>query len=236
MVEQRNLEKLSKREKKRTWIHYSISSPPSSTFPQNPPSTRSSPLHPRPRANTWQLLNKFIIRLDARFRDSVGAPCFFQYIRAAIYSLQIVPNWQPATSYLRPTFVHAYTHTKSRLMGASRNDTPSSLTGWLSAHPLINWLHAPRPCVHRCNTRVYSQMYIRYNLPCSRFEHPCFSFIKRRFNCKSIPSNPRWGRRWRLASLLLPPCSGMYAEVHIRRGYFSKGRPTTWLIFEGTVK
>lgn len=108
MVEQRNLEKLSKWEKKRTWIHYSISSPPSSTF--SPESTFNSLITSSSKANTWQLLNKFIIRLDARFRDSVGAPCFFQYIRAAIYSLQIVPNWQPATSYLRPTFVHAHTH------------------------------------------------------------------------------------------------------------------------------
>lgn len=95
-------------------------------------------LHPRPRANTWQLLNKFIIRLDARFRDSVGAPCFFQYIRAAIYSLQIVPNWQPATSYLRPTFVHAHTHTQNRGWWAQARMTHPPV--WPVGFRLIRWL------------------------------------------------------------------------------------------------
>lgn len=175
---------------KRTWTHYNFISSVFNFFPRIQLANHLF-IPKATREHTWQLLNKFIIRLDARVGDSAEAPCFFQYIRAAIYSLQIVPNWQPGRhARVRTTFVQpsARTHTKSRLMGASTNDTPSSLTGWLSAHPLINWLHAPRPCVHRCNTRVYSQMYIRYNLPCSRFEHPCFSFIKRRFNCKSIPS------------------------------------------------
>lgn len=230
------MEKLSKRRGEReleliTQFHLRLRFfSPEFTF--NSLITSSSRLIQGHGANTWQLLNKFIIRLDARVRDSeAGAPCFFQYIRAAIYSLQIVPNWQPGrharvcTTFVQPwrPYTRAHTHTHAHeMMGASTNDTPSSLTGWLSAHPLINWLHAPRPCVqHRCNTRVYSQMYIRYNLPCSRFEHPCSSFIKRRFNCKSIPSSLPTSLESEMGAPMTfgqpppspPSTSNMYAEV-----------------------
>lgn len=126
---------------------------------------------------------------------------------------------------------HVYTpsctHTRNRGWWARARMTHPPV--WPVGFRLIRWLTGcTRPDLtglHRCNT--HSQMYIRYNLPSFRVAPECFSFIKRRFNCESIP---RWG-----ADDVWPASSNMCAKVYTW-GYFSKGRPATWLIFEGTVK